>query len=146
MFPHRCPARTFSYHLKLQPQFKPTSVRVAPPWGTFARTLYRLSYRGSSQLILVTWGGILTMWCAPSAEWMGSQTRAGRLRLRRLSSARSRCVLASLVGSALNRLPMPISALMNSCWGDSRGAPQVPGNPNPWLKQVFQLQRGSITS
>ena len=58
---------------------------------------------------------------------MGSQTLAGRLRLSKLSSAKSRWVLASFVGRVLRRLPIPINARMNSCWGERRGAPQVPG-------------------
>ena len=41
-------ARIISYYLKPLPGFKPTSVIVAPPQGTFVRTLYRPSYPGRS--------------------------------------------------------------------------------------------------
>ena len=90
---------------------------------------YRHTYVKRKQLDkwMSTWGGIRTTWCGTSAEWMGSQTLAGRLRLSKLSSAKSRWVLASFVGRALKRFPIPINARMNSCWGERRGAPQVPG-------------------
>ena len=53
---------------------------------------------------------------------MGSQTRAGRLRLRARSSARRRDVFSSLPCCAPSRLPMLISALINSNCGRSLGA------------------------
>ena len=45
MFVHRRSSNDFTYNLILRPGFEVTSVRVAPPRGTFVRMFYRLSYR-----------------------------------------------------------------------------------------------------